>query len=68
MKPKNLQVEDTLPIKLKIRVLEAELEQLESDLSRLGELREQTRKEICYYEDLLAKTQQQHHHTLRRIK
>jgi hypothetical protein len=66
MKRKNPDFEDLLPIELKLRLLEAEMGRLDSDLSWLQERREEISKEMQYYEKLLTKTRSRH--VLRRVK
>ena len=66
MKQKHLSLEDTLPIELRIRILQAELEQIELDLTRLDQSKGQIVEEISHYQDLLAESKR--HHLLRRIK
>ena len=66
MKQKHLSLEDTLPIQLRIRVLQAELEQIELDLDRLGKLKKEIVAEICHHQDLLAESKR--HRLLHRVK
>ncbi len=66
MKQKHLSLEDTLPIELRIRVLQAELEQIELDLSRLNQSQSRIVEEINHYQDLLAESKR--HSLLRRVK
>ena len=66
MKQKHLSLEDTLPIELRIRILQAELEQIELDLSRLNQSQSRIVEEIDHYQDLLA--QSKRHSLLRRVK
>ncbi len=66
MKQKHLSLEDTLPIELRIRILQAELEQIELDLSRLKESESQITEEISHYQDLLSESKR--HRLLRRVK
>ncbi len=66
MKQKHLSLEDTLPIELRIRILQAELEQIELDLSRLNQSKGQIAEEISHYQDLLAESKR--HRLLRRVK
>ncbi len=66
MKQKHLSLEDTLPIELRIRILQAELEQIELDLSRLNQSQSQIVEEIKHYQDLLAESKR--HSLLRRVK
>jgi hypothetical protein len=66
MKRKNSDFEDLLPIELKLRLLEAELGRLDSDLSWLQQRREEISKEIQYYEKLLVKNRSRN--VLRRVK
>jgi hypothetical protein len=66
MKQKHLSLEDTLPIELRIRILQAELEQIELDLSRLNQSQSRIVEEINHYQDLLA--QSKRHSLLRRVK
>jgi len=66
MKQKHLSLEDTLPIELRIRILQAELEQIELDLSRLNQSKSRIVEEISHYQDLLAESKR--HRLLRRVK
>ncbi|MEE8460708.1 MAG: hypothetical protein V3S50_01140 [Acidobacteriota bacterium] len=66
MKQKHLSLEDTLPIELRIRILQAELEQIELDLSRLNQSQSRIVEEIDHYQDLLAHSKR--HSLLRRVK
>ena len=66
MKQKHLSVEDTLPIELRIRILQAELEQIELDLSRLNQSQSRIVEEINHHQDLLAESKR--HSLLRRVK
>ena len=66
MKHKHLSLEDALPIELRIRILQAELEQIELDLSRLNQSQSRIVEEIDHYQDLLA--QSKRHSLLRRVK
>ncbi len=66
MKQKNLSLEDALPIQLRIRVLQAELEQIELDLDGLGKVREEILEEIRHNQDFLAKSKR--HSLLQRVK
>ena len=66
MKQKHLSLEDTLPIELRIRNLQAELEQIELDLSRLNQSQSRIVEEINHYQDLLAESKR--HSLLRRVK
>ena len=66
MKQKHLSLEDTLPIELRIRILQAELEQIELDLSRLNQSQSRLVEEINHYQDLLAESKR--HSLLRRVK
>ena len=66
MKQKHLSLEDTLPIELRIRILQAELEQIELDLSRLNQSKSRIVEEISHYQDLLAESKP--HRLLRRVK
>ncbi len=66
MKQKHLSLEDTLPIELRIRILQAELEQIELDLSRLNQSESRIVEEISHYQDLLAESKR--HSLLRRVK
>ena len=59
-------MEDTLPIELRIRILQAELEQIELDLSRLNQSQSRIVEEINHYQDLLAESKR--HSLLRRVK
>ena len=66
MKQKHLSLEDTLPIELRIRILQAELEQIELDLSRLNQSQSRIVEEINHYQDVLAESKR--HRILRRVK
>ena len=66
MKQKHLSLEDTLPIELRIRILQAELEQIELDLSRLNQSQSRIVEEINHHQDLLAESKR--HSLLRRVK
>lgn len=66
MTQKHLSLEDTLPIELRIRILQAELEQIELDLSRLKQSKRQILEEIDHYQDLLSESKR--HRLLRRVK
>ncbi len=66
MMHKRLSLEDTLPIELRIRILQAELEQIELDLSRLNQTESRIVEEISHYQDLLAESKP--HSLLRRVK
>ncbi|MCZ6486123.1 MAG: hypothetical protein O6826_10540 [Acidobacteria bacterium] len=66
MKQKHLSLEDALPIQLRIRVLQAELEQIELDLDGLGKVREEIVEEIRQHQDFLAKSKR--HRLLHRVK
>ncbi len=66
MKRKHLSLEDTLPIELRIRILQAELEQIELDLSRLTQSQSRIVEEISHYQDVLAESKR--HSLLRRVK
>lgn len=66
MTQKHLSLEDTLPIELRIRILQAELEQIELDLSRLNQSQGRIVEEINHYQDLLAESKR--HSLLRRVK
>ena len=66
MTQKHLSLEDTLPIELRIRILQAELEQIELDLNRLEQSKNQITEEISHYQNLLAETKRKS--LLRRVK
>ncbi len=66
MKQKHLSLEDTLPIELRIRILQAELEQIELDLSRLNQSQSRIVEEISHYQNVLAESKR--HRLLRRVK
>ncbi|HXK60382.1 MAG TPA: hypothetical protein PLP42_10870 [Acidobacteriota bacterium] len=66
MKSKMPDFDDLLPIELKLRLLEAELDRLDSDLAWLEERRHEVAKEIEYYEKLLNRNQRRN--MLRRVK
>ncbi|MGH9340220.1 MAG: hypothetical protein ACRD1R_11705 [Acidobacteriota bacterium] len=56
MNRKEVEFEELLPIQLKLRLLQAELDKLESDVRCLDERCQEVQKEIRYYEKLLFKT------------
>ncbi|MFB3905022.1 MAG: hypothetical protein ACE15E_16345 [Acidobacteriota bacterium] len=66
MKRKEPDFEDLLPIELKLRLLEAELDRLNSDLSWLEQRRDEVTKEMQYYEKLLHRGRRRS--VLRRVK
>lgn len=66
MKRKEPDFEDLLPIELKLRLLEAELDRLSSDLSWLEQRRDEVTKEMQYYEKLLHRGRRRS--VLRRVK
>jgi hypothetical protein len=66
MKRKHLSLEDALPIQLRIRVLQAELEQIELDLDGLGKVKEEILEEIRHHQDCLAESKR--HRLLHRVK
>ncbi len=66
MTQKHLSLEDTLPIELRIRILQAELEQIELDLSRLNQSKSRIVEEISHCQDLLSESKR--HRLLRRVK
>jgi len=66
MKRKDPDFEDLLPIELKLRLLEAELDRLNSDLGWLEQRRDEVTKEMQYYEKLLHRGRRRS--VLRRVK
>ncbi|RPJ53014.1 MAG: hypothetical protein EHM23_31785 [Acidobacteria bacterium] len=66
MKRKEPDFEDLLPIELKLRLLEAELDRLNSDLGWLEQRRDEVTKEMQYYEKLLHRGRRRS--VLRRVK
>jgi hypothetical protein len=66
MKRKEPDFEDLLPIELKLRLLESELDRLNSDLSWLEQRRDEVTKEMQYYEKLLHRGRRRS--VLRRVK
>ena len=66
MKRKHLSLEDALPIQLRIRVLQAELEQIELDLDGLGKVKEEILEEIRLHQDCLVESKR--HRLLHRVK
>ena len=48
-------LDETVPIQLQLRVLRAELEQIDEDMERLRLLRDEISEEICDCESLLVK-------------
>jgi len=66
MKGKDPDFEDLLPIELKLRLLESELERLNADLTWLQHRRDEVAKELAYYERLLLRNRRRN--LLRRVK
>lgn len=66
MKRKHTEFEDLLPIELKLRLLQAETDRLDSDLQWLEQRKQEVSEEIRYYEKLLFKSR--HERRLRRVK
>jgi len=66
MKRKDPEFEDLLPIELKLRLLQAEIDRLDSDLQWLEQRKHEVSEEIRYYEKLLFKSR--HAQRLRRVK
>ena len=66
MKSKSTDFEDLLPIELKIRLLESELERLNADLAWLQQRRDDVAKELDHYEKLLFRNRRRN--LLRRVK
>jgi hypothetical protein len=66
MKGKYPDFEAALPIELKLRLLESELERLNADMAWLRQRQDEVAKEITYYEKLLLKSCRRN--LLRRVK
>ena len=66
MNQTDLELSQLLPIELKLRILQAELDCIEPDLARLEQRRKEILQEIQYYEELSFKSR--HRTILRRIK
>ena len=66
MSRRDLDLEETLPLELKLRVLQAELDRLESDFHWLEQRREEITRQISEYQERLTKTRRRT--VLRRVK
>lgn len=66
MTPKENQFEDLLPIELKLRLLRAEMERLDSDAAWIDQRRDEVQEEIDYYDELLYSRRRRS--ILRRVK
>ncbi len=66
MSAEDLEFEELLPLELKVRLLESELERLDSDLEWMQERRSEIQEEIGYYTKLLSKSR--HRKNLRLVK
>lgn len=66
MKHTERDLEEFLPIQLKLRLLESELERLESDMQWLTQRKREIVEEMRYYETLLSRARQRT--LLRRVK
>jgi prefoldin subunit 5 len=62
MRHRDTDLEELLPIELKLRLLQAEMERLDSDLDVIERRRLELHQEIRYYENL------RHKRILRRVK
>ncbi len=66
MSPNEYDIESSLPLELKLRVLEAELEQVESDCRTLARRKKEIETEIDQFQKRL--TQLRRRRVLRRVK
>ena len=66
MSQRDFEFEDTLPLELKLRVLQAELDRLEADFGWLKRRKEEIEHQIKDYERRISKTRRRN--VLRRIK
>lgn len=66
MNRKDSEWEESLPIELKLRLLEAELDRLDSDARWLDQRRQEVVEEMRYYTNILSKARPRR--TLRRVK
>ena len=66
MSQRDLDFEDALPLELKLRVLQAELDRLEADFVWLAERKKQVENQILDYQRRLSRTRRRQ--TLRRVK
>ncbi len=66
MSQRDLDFEETLPLELKLRVLQAELDRLDADFCWLKKRKEEVEDQIRDFETRLSKTRRRH--VLRRIK
>lgn len=66
MNRENLELEEVLPLELKLRVLQAELDRLESDFNWLSQQKEELEQRIVAYQKKLSRTRRRS--LLRRIK
>lgn len=66
MTPKERQFEDLVPIELKLRLLRAEMDRLQSDARWIEQRCEEVQEEIDYYDELLGSRRRRT--ILRRVK
>ena len=66
MNRQDLELEEVLPLELKLRVLQAELDRLESDFNWLSRQKEELEQRIVAYQKKLSRTRRRS--LLRRIK
>ena len=66
MNRQDLELEEVLPLELKLRVLQAELDRLESDFNWLSRQKEELEQRIVAYQKKLSRTRRRG--LLRRIK
>lgn len=66
MSQKESQLDELIPIELKLRLLRAELDQLESDSRWIAQRRQEVLEEVGYYDELLDHTRRRA--LLRRVK
>ena len=66
MNRKDPEWEESLPTELKLRLLEVELDRLDSDARWLDQRRQEVIEQMLYYRSLLSRARPQR--TLRRVK
>jgi predicted nucleic acid-binding Zn-ribbon protein len=66
MNREDLELEEVLPLELKLRVLQAELDRLESDFNWLSQQKEEIEQQIVAYQKKLSRTRRRG--LLRRVK
>ncbi len=66
MNRQDLELEEVLPLELKLRVLQAELDRLESDFNWLSQQKEEIEQQIVAYQKKLSRTRRRG--LLRRVK